>query len=103
MENNKNLVWIILTFCALSLLAAMNSVLFNVALSHISKDLSVNPSQVSWIAVGYSMVVAIGSVTYGKLADYFSIKKLFIIGIVLFNLGSIIGFIEVGGQAVLGR
>ncbi|MDN4100359.1 MFS transporter [Bacillus cereus] len=94
MENNRNSVLLLLTFCALSLLAAMNSVLFNVALSHISKDLSVNPSQVSWIAVGYSMVVAIGSVTYGKLADYISIKKLLIIGIVLFNFGSIIGFIE---------
>lgn len=93
-RNRNNSNWLVFTLSFLSLLAAMNAVLFNVALLNISKDLSISSSQVSWIIVGYSMVVAIGSITYGKLADFVKIKKLFIIGISLFILGSIIGFIN---------
>lgn len=93
-QKRNYLSGLIFTLCFLSLLAAMNAILFNVALANISKDLSLSPSNVSWVAVGYSMVIAIGSVTYGKLADYFRIKKLLIIGIALFILGSIIGFIN---------
>lgn len=61
----------------LVILGVMNAVLFNVALANISLDLSISPSQVSWIVVGYSMVVAIGSMTYGKLADFVSIKNFY--------------------------
>lgn len=74
------------------MLAVMNAVLFNVALADISADLDVSPSQVSWIVVGYSMVVAIGSMIYGKLADRFRLKNLLIIAILLFSLGSLVGF-----------
>lgn len=91
-KEKSNHIGLVLTLCFLVILGVMNAVLFNVALANISLDLSISPSQVSWIVVGYSMVVAIGSMTYGKLADFVSIKKLFIIAIILFSLGSIIGF-----------
>lgn len=81
-----------MTLAFLSLLAAINAVLFNVAFPNISRDLHLVSSQVSWIAIGYSMVVAIGSIIYGKLADAISLRKLFLIGIGLFILGSLLGF-----------
>lgn len=91
-QNNSN--GLILTLSFLSLLAAINAVLFNVAFPNISQDLHISSAQVSWIAIGYSMVVAIGSIIYGKLADTINIRKLFLIGISLFILGSILGFIK---------
>lgn len=57
-------------------------------------DLSVNTSQVSWLAVAYSLVVAIGSIIYSKLADYLPIRRLFLLGIGLFISGSsLVGFL----------
>lgn len=47
---------LILTLAFLSLLVAINAVLFNVAFPNISRNLHLASSQVSWIAIGYSMV-----------------------------------------------
>lgn len=71
----------------------MNSVIFNVALPEISRDLSLNYSQISWISVGYSSIIAVGSLTYGKLASKYPIRWIFNLGIVLFCIGSVIGFL----------
>lgn len=89
----KHLGGLMFTLAFLSLLAAMNAVLFNVAFPLISHDLAVNTSQVSWLAVAYSLVVAIGSIIYGKLADYLPVRRLFLIGIGLFVSGSMVGFL----------
>ena len=86
-------IWLTATLCFIVMLGPMNAVLFNVALENISKDLAISTAEVSWIVVGYSLVVGVGSMIYGKLADSFSLKKLLIISIYLFILGSITGFI----------
>lgn len=94
---------LILTLAFLSLLVAINAVLFNVAFPNISRNLHLASSQVSWIAIGYSMVVAIGSIIYDKLADAISLRKLFLIGIGLFILGSLaFSFISVGIALAIG-
>lgn len=86
--------WFVFTLCFIVLLGPMNAVLFNVALEDIAQDLSISQSKVSWVVVGYSLVVGIGSMIYGKLADRYSVKKLLIISIIIFVAGSIIGFVN---------
>lgn len=84
--------WFVFTLCFIVLLGPVNAVLFNVALEDMAHDLSISQSKVSWVVVGYSLVVGIGSMIYGKLADRYSVKKLLIISIIIFVAGSIIGF-----------
>ncbi|EJR68130.1 hypothetical protein IIO_00449 [Bacillus cereus VD115] len=86
--------WFVFILCFIVLLGPMNAVLFNVALEDISSDLSISQSKVSWVVVGYSLVVGIGSIIYGKLADRYSVKKLLITSIIIFVAGSIIGFVN---------
>ena len=86
--------WFVFTLCFIVLLGPMNAVLFNVALEDMANDLSISQSKVSWVVVGYSLVVGIGSMIYGKLADRYSVKKLLIISIIIFVAGSIIGFMN---------
>ncbi|MGQ0422832.1 MFS transporter, partial [Bacillus sp. HC-Mk] len=76
--------WFVFTLCFIVLLGPMNAVLFNVALEDIANDLSISQSKVSWVVVGYSLVVGIGSIIYGKLADRYSVKRLLIISIIVF-------------------
>jgi MFS transporter, DHA2 family, metal-tetracycline-proton antiporter len=71
--------------------SVMNASIFNVVLPVISKEFDLVPSQVSWISTGYMVVYAIGSVTYGKLADRFKLKNLLTFGLIFFALGSIVG------------
>ncbi len=84
---NNHSKWFVFTLCFIVLLGPMNAVLFNVALEDIAHDLSISQSKVSWVVVGYSLVVGIGSMIYGKLADRYSVKKLLIISIIIFVAG----------------
>ncbi|MGF2768552.1 MFS transporter [Bacillus cereus] len=93
--------WFVFTLCFIVLLGPMNAVLFNVALEDIANDLSISQSKVSWVVIGYSLVVGIGSMIYGKLADRYSVKRLLIISIIIFVAGSIVGFVNQSYEIII--
>ncbi|MED3467602.1 MFS transporter [Bacillus thuringiensis] len=93
--------WFVFTLCFIVLLGPMNAVLFNVALEDIANDLSISQLKVSWVVVGYSLVVGIGSMIYGKLADRYSVKRLLIISIIIFVAGSIVGFLNQSYEIII--
>lgn len=93
--------WFVFTLCFIVFLGPMNAVLFNVALEDIANDLSISQSKVSWVVVGYSLVVGIGSMIYGKLADRYSVKRLLIISIIIFVAGSIVGFVNQSYEIII--
>ncbi|WP_020617381.1 MFS transporter [Paenibacillus daejeonensis] len=80
----------------LLLFSVMNVTVFNVALPDISGDLGISSGLAGWVITGYAMVYAIGALMYGKLADLFPLKRLMTIGIILFSVGSLIGFLSEG-------
>jgi DHA2 family metal-tetracycline-proton antiporter-like MFS transporter len=84
----KRLIFIL---CLIVLSGVMNSILFNVALSDMKQDLNVSTSMISWVIIVYTMIIAFGSITYSKLSSYFELKTLFIFGVSLFVIGSILG------------
>ncbi|MEK8128532.1 MFS transporter [Paenibacillus filicis] len=73
------------------ILSVMNASMFNVVLPEISKQFQLSAAQVSWIVTAYMIVYAIGSMTFGKLADKYRLKDLLTIGLTFFALGSIVG------------
>ncbi|WP_260504310.1 MFS transporter [Paenibacillus illinoisensis] len=73
------------------IISVMNGTMFNVVLPVISKEFQLSASQVTWIVSGYLIVYAIGTVTYGKLTDKFSIKSLITFGLLLLAAGSLVG------------
>ncbi|CAM4238553.1 MFS transporter [Paenibacillus alkaliterrae] len=88
-NNNGDKLMKILAFTLV--FSVMNASMFNVVMPVISKEFSITPSQVSWLLTGYMIVYAVGSVTYGKLADKYRLKDLLTFGLIFFALGSIIG------------
>ncbi|SEB56704.1 MFS transporter [Paenibacillus sp. GP183] len=73
-------------------LVIMNTMMFNLALPDVSRSFSISPSATSWIVTGYSIVMAISSITYSRLSDFLPIRRLFIIGLASLGIASIIGF-----------
>ncbi|WP_159883628.1 MFS transporter [Paenibacillus puerhi] len=73
------------------ILSVMNASMFTVVLPEISRQFQLSASQVSWIITSYMIVYAIGSMTFGKLADKYRLKDLITIGLIFFALGSIVG------------
>ncbi len=74
--------------------SVLNGTMFNVSIPDIARQFGLLPSRVSWVVSGYIVVFAIASVTYGRLADSYSVKNLITTGLVLFNAGSILGFLS---------
>ncbi|WP_079477769.1 MFS transporter [Halobacillus salinus] len=74
------------------LIVVMNTTMFNIALPNILRDFSLQPSEGAWIVSGYSIVLAIFTITFTRLSDYIPIRNLLTIGILIFSTASIIGF-----------
>ncbi|EGL83251.1 major facilitator superfamily MFS_1 [Caldalkalibacillus thermarum TA2.A1] len=86
---NEKLVYWALQFNVL--ITVMNTTMFNVAIPAITMDFTLSPSEVSWVVMSYSVMFALGTVTYARLADQFELKKLITIGLSLLGLGSVVG------------
>jgi len=69
----------------------MNTMMFNLALPDVAEAFQLSASSTSWIVTGYSIVFAISSITYSRLADFVPIRRLFIIGIMSLSLAAIAG------------
>jgi DHA2 family metal-tetracycline-proton antiporter-like MFS transporter len=75
-------------------LSVLNGVMFNVAIPDISAEFRLSPSKVSWVITIYVVVFALGSITYGKLADRFPVRNLISLGLMLLIAGSLLGLIS---------
>ncbi|ULL14490.1 MFS transporter [Paenibacillus sp. H1-7] len=85
-------------------LSSMSALSFNIVLPDISKEFHLSIAQVSWLSSAYTLIYAVGTVTYGKLADRFKLKNVLTIGLLLFAVGSLIGLASsTFWTALLGR
>ncbi|MCR8643769.1 MFS transporter [Paenibacillus sp. N1-5-1-14] len=86
------------------MISSMSALMFNIVLPQISKEFNLTISEVSWFSSAYTLIYAIGTVTYGKLADRFRLKNILTFGIFLFALGSLIGLVsQTFWMALVGR
>jgi EmrB/QacA subfamily drug resistance transporter len=82
---------IALLICSSSLfLAYLDSTILNVALPAISKDLGASLSALQWVADAYLLVLASIVMLSGSMADRLGRKRLFLIGLSGFSLGSLL-------------
>lgn len=83
----------ILTLFVLSLSLAiivLDATIVIVALKTISQDFTISLKDLEWITSLYALVFGSFILTWGKLSDEFGRKKIFMAGVTLFVLGSII-------------
>lgn len=73
------------------MISSMSALMFNVVLPQISREFQLSVSQVSWLSSAYTLIYAVGAVTYGKLADRFQLRNLVTFGLLLFGAGSLVG------------
>jgi MFS transporter, DHA2 family, metal-tetracycline-proton antiporter len=89
LEIKKSVPWIYFVL----FFAVLNESVFNVSTPSIAKQFELDASGVSWVVTIFFIVFGMGMVIFGKLSDMYSVKKLITIGIVLYSLGSILGFV----------
>jgi EmrB/QacA subfamily drug resistance transporter len=62
----------------------------NIAMPEIGKELNADAVMLSWIAASYLLAAAVALVPFGKISDIYGRKKIFMIGMSLFTITSLL-------------
>jgi len=68
----------------------IDTTLLNVSLATIIHDLHTNIQSIQWVISAYSLTLAALTITGGRFGDIFGRKKMFVLGAIIFALGSFI-------------
>ncbi len=79
---------------------AVDFSILNVALPHIGHELGFATGSLQWIVTAFALCAAGFTLFFGRVADLFGRKRLFLIGIVLLGVSSLVGGLA-GDPAVL--
>jgi EmrB/QacA subfamily drug resistance transporter len=71
-------------------MTVLDVAIVNVALPSIEKDLSVTETTVQWVLIAYAITFGGFLLLGGRMADLLGRKRIFIVGLVLFTLASLI-------------
>ncbi|MEI6478323.1 MAG: MFS transporter [bacterium] len=83
--------WPILVVLSLALsIIIIDTTLLNVSLSSIIRDLNTDIQSLQWVISGYALTLAALTITGGRLGDLFGRKRMFVLGAIIFAVGSFI-------------
>ncbi len=81
--------WIPLVVLALALsIIIIDTTILNVSIKAIISDLNTTVQNLQWVIAAYSLTLAAFTITGGRLGDLYGRKKMFMLGAILFAIGS---------------
>ena len=81
---------VLLIVCFALFFGVLNASAVAVVLPDIADDLSVYTGQLSWLMTGFLLIYGIAIPFYGCLADRFGARRLFLLGVGIFSVGSLL-------------
>ncbi len=85
MKNNK--IFILVGIILAIFLATLDQMIVSTAMPQIVRDLN-GMERLSWVFTAYMLTSTITMAIYGKLADLFGRKRLYVVGVIIFLIGS---------------
>lgn len=83
--------WWALVFLSIGLaIVIIDNTVLNVAIPYILRDLNTSLDGIQWVVSGYALIIATLLILMGRFGDMFGRKRVFVVGIVLFAVGSFI-------------
>ncbi|WP_035750198.1 MFS transporter [Arthrobacter sp. 35W] len=73
-----------------SFMELLDATIVNVALPQIETSLGAQNAELQWMVASYTLALAIGLITGSRLGDIYGRKKIFITGLVVFTLASVL-------------
>jgi EmrB/QacA subfamily drug resistance transporter len=80
----------------------LDNTVVNVALPSIAADLQIGLSELEWIVTGYALTFASLMLTGGKLADLMGRRRIFVVGLVIFTVSSLVCGLAGSGELLIG-
>ena len=72
------------------LVSVLNQTFTNVVVPDIQDDFGASRGQTGWVITGYLLVFAVGIPLYGRIADLYSLRLVFSVGLVVLAAGSLV-------------
>jgi EmrB/QacA subfamily drug resistance transporter len=82
--------WTLIAVCTGTFMLLLDVTIVNVALPSIQRALNASFSDLQWVVDAYALTLAALLLTTGSLADLFGRRRMFIIGLVIFSLSSLL-------------
>lgn len=83
------------------LMVVLDSTIANIALPYIAEDLDFSEATQSWVITGYTLAFGGLLLLGGRLGDLFGRRRVFMIGVLLFSLASLLGGIAQNQELLL--
>ena len=87
---------VLLVVCAALFFGVLNASAVGVTLPQIAEDLAIETGRLSWLMTGFLLIYGIAIPFYGRLADLHGARPLFIFGVAVFAMGSILSALASG-------
>src|SRR5215469_5340879 len=81
--------WVLIATIAASSMVFIDGFVVNLALPRIQNEFHASAEDVAWIVEAYALVLGSLMLLGGALADRYGRKRIFVLGTILFSLGSI--------------
>jgi EmrB/QacA subfamily drug resistance transporter len=82
--------WTLVAVCTTTFMLLLDITVVNVALPNIQHDLDASLTGLQWVVDAYTLTLAALILTAGTLADRYGRRLLFIVGVVVFTLSSLV-------------
>ena len=104
-KHSAAMIWIIVaTVCIGSFMGQLDASITQLVLPALERSFAVSIDEVSWVAVMFLLVVSVMLPVFGRLADIYGRKKLYVAGFLVFIAGSALcGFASDIGWLIAAR
>jgi EmrB/QacA subfamily drug resistance transporter len=97
--------WLVLVIaCLAQFMVVLDATVVNIALPSVQRGLHFSASNLQWVVNGYTLIFGGFLLLGGRAADLLGRKRLFVAGVILFSLASLLnGFAQSSGMLIAGR
>jgi EmrB/QacA subfamily drug resistance transporter len=99
--NDNKLAWTFAITTIALFMTALDNLVVVTALPQIQKDLHTSLSSLEWVVNAYTLTFAVLLLTGAALGDRFGRKRMFLIGLTIFTVGSIIAALSNGSDMLI--
>jgi EmrB/QacA subfamily drug resistance transporter len=87
----KHLGWALVLISVAQLMVVLDGTIVNIALPYIQSDLGIATADLRWVVTGYALAFGSLLLLGGRLGDLYGRRKVFMTGLVIFGVASLLG------------
>jgi EmrB/QacA subfamily drug resistance transporter len=98
----QHLGWALVLICIAQLMVVLDATIANIALPYIGRDLNMSGTNLTWIVTGYALAFGGLLLLGGRLGDLYGRRKIFMTGLTIFAVASLLGGLAQNEALLLG-